>query len=248
MAAAFLIARGLSPAVAAAGAINPDRDQSTSQSRSSNSFSMLPYFFILGGFIGGMALAIDTTAGERERQSLEPLLANPVSRWQILAGKLGATTMFAIVTVLLYILAFGRSRTAHANRKNRHESANRPALCQLHGVRHVAAGGIAGNTANSQVAASAKSYREAQTYVSLLMFVPVIPTLLLTLTPIKAQFWMYCGAADGPAAPIITRLLRGDSVLASEMVLSFACSALAVALLSAITTHIYRSERLAISA
>ena len=48
---------------------------------------MLPYFFILGAFIGGMALAIDTTAGERERQSLEPLFANPVPRWQILDRK-----------------------------------------------------------------------------------------------------------------------------------------------------------------
>src|SRR5579875_1235798 len=49
------------------------RDQSTPQSRAGIMFSMLPYFFIIGIFIGGMALAIDTTAGERERQSLEPL-------------------------------------------------------------------------------------------------------------------------------------------------------------------------------
>ena len=49
--------------------------------------------------MGGMALAIDTTAGERERQSLEPLLANPVPRGQILAGKLGATTAFAVTRI-----------------------------------------------------------------------------------------------------------------------------------------------------
>ncbi len=59
-----------------------DRDQSTAQTRSGTLFAMLPYFFILGAFIGGMALAIDTTAGERERQSLEPLFVNPVSRSQ----------------------------------------------------------------------------------------------------------------------------------------------------------------------
>src|SRR3569623_1283408 len=100
-----LLARGLSPTVLR-GVTVADRDQSTPQSRSGNLFAMLPYFFILGGFIGGMALAIDTTAGERERQSLEPLLANPVPRWQLLAGKLGATTAFAIATVLLSIVAF----------------------------------------------------------------------------------------------------------------------------------------------
>src|SRR3569623_3751059 len=69
-----LLARGLSPSVA-----NPlvvaDRDQSTPQSRSALLFGMLPYFLILSSFMGGMYLAIDTTAGERERQSLDPLFA-----------------------------------------------------------------------------------------------------------------------------------------------------------------------------
>jgi sodium transport system permease protein len=55
-----LLARGLSPSILKAVTI-ADRDQSTPQSRSGNLFAMLPYFFILGGFIGGMALAIDTT-------------------------------------------------------------------------------------------------------------------------------------------------------------------------------------------
>jgi sodium transport system permease protein len=74
-----ILARGLSPSIVRPFVV-ADRDQSTAQTRSGTLFSMLPYFFILGAFIGGMALAIDTTAGERERQSLEPLLVNPVSR------------------------------------------------------------------------------------------------------------------------------------------------------------------------
>src|SRR5215470_2618370 len=89
-----MVARGLSPSVTNAVVV-AERDQSTAQSRASHLFAMLPYFFILGGFIGGMALAIDTTAGERERQSLEPLLVNPVSRAKILVGKLAATSTFA---------------------------------------------------------------------------------------------------------------------------------------------------------
>src|SRR5579863_3860822 len=100
-----LLARGLSPTVMQPVVV-AERDQSTPQARSSLMFGMLPYFFILGAFIGGMALAIDTTAGERERQSLEPLLANPVARAQILIGKLAATTAFAVTTVMLSIVAF----------------------------------------------------------------------------------------------------------------------------------------------
>jgi len=102
-------------------------------------------------------------------------------------------------------------------------------------------------TLQTLVAAFAKSYREAQTYVSLLMFVPVIPTLLLSLVPFKALTWMYTIPLMGQQI-VITRLLRGDYVPASSMVLSFVCTTLAVAVLCAITARIYRSERLAISA
>jgi sodium transport system permease protein len=240
-----LVARGLSPEVTQP-LVFADRDQSTPQSRSSNLFSMLPYFFILGGFIGGMALAIDTTAGERERQSLEPLLANPVPRWQILAGKLGATTAFAITTVLLSILAFAFVGQFMPTEKI--------GMTLQIGARFVASTvfvmlPLAALMATLQtlVAAFAKSYREAQTYVSLLMFVPVIPTLLLSLTPLKALTWMYTVPLMGQQI-VITRLLRGDAVAASSMLLSFLCTTLAVAVLCVIAAQIYRSERLAISA
>jgi sodium transport system permease protein len=97
------------------------------------------------------------------------------------------------------------------------------------------------------VAAFAKSYREAQTYVSLLMFVPVIPTLMLSVMPFKTQFWMYTVPLMGQQV-VITRLLRGDFVPASALGASFVCTALAALIAVAITAKIYRSERLAISA
>ena len=240
-----LLARGLSPSILKAVTI-ADRDQSTPQSRSGNLFSMLPYFFILGGFIGGMALAIDTTAGERERQSLEPLLANPVPRWQLLAGKLSATTAFAITTVLLSILAFAVVGQFLPTEKigMSLELGPRFILCTLFVMLPLAAL-LAG--LQTLVAAFAKSYREAQTYLSLLMFVPVIPTMMLSLTPVKAQTWMYATPLMGQQV-IITRLMRGDFVPDSGLVLSFVCTAVAALLVSAVTVRIYRSERLAISA
>ena len=240
-----LLARGLSPATIKPVAI-ADRDQSTPQSRSSSIFAMLPYFFILGGFIGGMALAIDTTAGERERQSLEPLLANPVARWQLLVGKLSATTAFSITTVLLSILAF--SVVGHFM------PTEKIGMSLEIGARFVVSTlfvmlPLAALLASLQtlVAAFAKSYREAQTYVSLLMFVPVIPTLLLTVLPFKTQFWMYAVPLMGQQVTI-TRLLRGDFVPMSGLAMCFVCTAIAALLVCAVTARIYRSERLAISA
>jgi len=240
-----LLSRGLAPSILRPLSV-AERDQSTPQSRSGNMFAMLPYFFILGGFIGGMALAIDTTAGERERQSLEPLLANPVPRWQILAGKLSATTAFAITTVLLSILAFALVGNFLPTEKigMRLELGPRFVACTMLVMLPLAA---LLATLQTLVAAFAKSYREAQTYLSLLMFVPVIPTMMLSLMPVKAQMWMYATPLMGQQV-IITRLMRGDPVPAQALALSFACTALAALLASMLTTRVYRSERLAISA
>lgn len=240
-----LLARGLSPAIIRPLAI-AERDQSTPQSRSSGLFSMLPYFFILGGFIGGMALAIDTTAGERERQSLEPLLANPVPRWQILAGKLCATTAFAIATVFLSITAFSIVGQLMPTEKigMSLEIGVRFVLCTLFVMLPLAA---LLASLQTLVAAFAKSYREAQTYVSLMMLVPVIPTLILTVLPLKQKLWMYAVPLMGQQMTI-NRLLRGDFVPMAGLVLSFVCTSIAVLVLCAVTVRIYRSERLAISA
>ena len=240
-----LLARGLSPSILKPVAVAV-RDQSTPQSRAGLLFSMLPYFFIIGGFIGGMALAIDTTAGERERQSLEPLLANPVPRWRILAGKLCATTAFAITTVLLSILAFaivgrhmptekiGMTLTIGSGFVVRTVVVMLPLAALLAGLQTL-------------VAAFAKSYREAQTYVSLLMLVPIVPTLLLSILPFKAQLWMYAVPLLGQQV-VITRLMRGDPVSSAGLGVCFLGTAVAAVVASTITARIYQSERLAISA
>jgi len=240
-----LLSRGLSPTILRGVAI-ADRDQSTPQSRSGNLFAMLPYFFILGGFIGGMALAIDTTAGERERQSLEPLFANPVARWRLLAGKLCATTAFAIATVLLSILAFAVVGQFLPTEKigMTLEIGTRFVLKVLFVMLPLAALLAALQTL---VSAFAKSYREAQTYLSLLVFVPVIPTMLLTLLPVKVQTWMYALPLMSQQI-VITRLLRGELVTGTGLALCFACTAVAALIVGFVTERIYRSERLAISA
>jgi sodium transport system permease protein len=239
-----LLARGLSP-----GVIRPyvvaDRDQSTAQTRSGTLFAMLPYFFILGAFIGGMALAIDTTAGERERQSLEPLFVNPVSRSQLLVGKLLATSLFALTSVLLGIIAFslvGRflptEKLGMSLEIGFHFGAT-VLLAMLPLVLLIA-------TLQTLAAAFAKSFREAQTYLSLLMFVPAVPTMMLSLFPVKTETWMYAVPLMGQQITI-TRLMRGDDVAPFELGLCFACTAAAALVVYFLTVAIYRGERLAIS-
>ena len=71
-------------------------DLSTPQSRAATFLLMIPMFLLLTIFASTLAISTDSTAGERERGSLEPLLINPVPRWALVAGKLAATVTFAL--------------------------------------------------------------------------------------------------------------------------------------------------------
>jgi sodium transport system permease protein len=101
-------------------------------------------------------------------------------------------------------------------------------------------------TLQTLAAAFAKSFREAQTYLSLLMFVPAVPTMMLSLFPVKTETWMYAVPLMGQQITI-TRLMRGDDVAAFELGICFACTALAALVVYALTVAVYRGERLAIS-
>ena len=239
-----LVARGMSPGTAWPLQV-ARRDQATPQSRAVLMFAMLPYFFVITIFMGGMYLAIDLTAGERERQSLEPLFANPVARWKILCGKLAAICAFSTVSLLITLLAFAVVGQFIPAEKIGMELdlglhfATYVSLLMLPLVLLLAA-------LQSMVAAFAKSYREAQTYISLLMLVPIIPSAVLSFMPIKAQAWMYAVPLLGQNLGIM-QLLRGDGVTGEQLVLCLAGS-LATALLAVLATiQLYRSEKLAIS-
>jgi sodium transport system permease protein len=240
-----LVARGLSPTTAWPLQV-ARRDQATPQSRAVLMFAMLPYFFVITIFMGGMYLAIDLTAGERERQSLEPLFANPVARWKILSGKLAAICAFSTVSLLITLLAFavvGRFIPAEKVGMELDLGLHFAAyvlLLMLPVVLLLAA-------LQSMVAAFAKSYREAQTYLSLLMLVPIIPSLVLAIMPIKAQAWMYATPLLGQSLGIM-QLLRGDGVTAEQLGMCLAGSLAAAVIAVLVTVQLYRSERLAISA
>ena len=239
-----LVARGLSPSAAWPLQV-ARRDQATPQSRAVLMFAMLPYFFVITIFMGGMYLAIDLTAGERERQSLEPLFANPVPRWKILCGKLAAICVFSTASLLITLLAFAVVGQFIPTEKIGMELdlglhfAMNVLLLMLPLVLLLSA-------LQSMVAAFAKSYREAQTYLSLLMLVPIIPSAVLSFMPIKAQAWMYAVPLLGQNLGIM-QLLRGDGVSAEQIGLCLAGSLVAALVAVLATIQLYRSERLAIS-
>jgi sodium transport system permease protein len=240
-----LVARGLAPGTAWPLQV-ARRDQATPQSRAVLMFAMLPYFFVITIFMGGMYLAIDLTAGERERQSLEPLFANPVARWKILIGKLAAICTFSTASLLTTLLAFavvGRFIPTEKIGMELSLGIHFAAFVLLLMLPLVLLMAVL----QSMVAAFAKSYREAQTYLSLLMLVPLIPSALLSFMPVKAQAWMY-------SVPLLSQnlgimqLLRGDEVTGQQILLSLVGTLAAALIAMFATMQLYRSERLAISA
>ncbi|MHB1544934.1 MAG: ABC transporter permease [Gammaproteobacteria bacterium] len=240
-----LFVRGISPLILRP-VVPEDRDLATPQSRSALMFSILPYFFVLTVFLGGMYLAIDTTAGERERQSLEPLLVNPVSRGAILSGKIAATVSFALVSLTLSIIAFsvvGRFLPVEKLDVIL-DLGPRFALFVLLLMLPLA---VLLVTLQTIVSAFAKSYREAQTYLSILMLLPVIPSLLLSVMPLRARTWMYAVPLLGQQLGIMD-LVRGETVSGVEVIACLIGSSVAALLAILLARELYASERLAVSA
>jgi sodium transport system permease protein len=240
-----LVARGLSPTVGTPLVI-ADRDQATPQARGALLFAMLPYFLILTCFIGGMWLAIDSTAGERERQSLEPLLANPVPRGQILLGKLAACATFSFTSLTLGLIAFVCA--AHflpvqqlgmtLNIGPKDVATILPIMIPLVLLIVVT---------QMLVSAFAKTYREAQTYLGLLQLVPIIPSILLAVAPFNPPPWMYAVPLLGQQLAI-TQALRGEVVGQLTLFLCTVTTLAAFVVVFFITQRIYESERLAVNA
>jgi sodium transport system permease protein len=100
-----LAVRGVSPAALEAMQVE-ERDLADPASRAAQLATMLPFFVIMAVMYGALNAALDTTAGERERGSLEPLLMNPASRASIVFGKWGAVAAVGMLIAVLSCLSF----------------------------------------------------------------------------------------------------------------------------------------------
>ena len=238
-----LLARGVDPSVVQA--VSPaTRDVATDEARRGMLLSMiLPYFLLITAFLGGAALVLDATAGERERQSLEPLLATPAGRGAIVSGKIAAACLLGLVSLLLSLLAIKLSAQM-ATGVARQMDVSALSIAKMLFVLLPML--LIGTSLLTLLAASAKSLKEAQSHMSWLMLLPMIPTLVLMVNPVKIQSWQF-------AVPFLAqnqmllRVIRSEPVSASEWGIYLGCS-LGLALLLWVGAALrYRQEKLAIS-
>jgi sodium transport system permease protein len=156
----------------------------------------IPYIIIILCFTGAMYPAMDLTAGEKERGTMETLLCSPVNRLNIVLGKFLMVLTAAITTMVLSLLSMGLSAAL--------------GISFFAGSQVPAAGGSGGGAiplidplglvgvfamvlpvavffAALLLAISlfAKSYKEAQSYVSPLIIVVIMPAVVGMLPGIE---------------------------------------------------------------
>lgn len=240
-----LLARGINPMVAAP--LNTGtRDLATPEAKSGMFMTiLLPMILTIFAFIGGSHLAMDTTAGERERQSLEPLLATPASRGALVSGKMAAAVLLGIVSMLLILLSFKASASlatgATVSLDVSFAAMGKLLLILLPLV-------LIGTALLTCLAAAAKSMKEAQSHIIWLMMLPMLPAYALMAYPIKdTALWQY-------AVPflsqnqLIQKVTRGESAVPEQWAVYLAASLALAALLWLAAVWRYRQEKLAISA
>jgi sodium transport system permease protein len=226
-----LIARGVAPSVATALRIE-DVEVSNAQQRLATQLGILPLLLVIAALTGGMQIAIDATAGERERGSLEPLLLSPVSRQAIATGKWLAASAFscgAVVFSLLLTIAVMRRVPWH-DLGLRFTVSDASLLSILVIVLPAA---VALSAFVLFASTFARSFKEAQSYLGMLMLIPMIPGLIGTVYPLSNRPWLAPVPLLGQYALAADVLGGGRPSLLLQAVASAAALAVALGLVAA---------------
>jgi sodium transport system permease protein len=231
--------RGVSPLLAVPVAVN-EIDIATPTGRAVVVLGFMTYFVLFAVLMGGLYVAIDSTAGERERGSLEALLSLPVARGSLVGGKLLATCAYMCLSLAISLTAFVFVF--------RFVPLERLGMSANLGVRTALAFFAIclpfiplGAALMTFVASFTRSYREAQTYLTTVLLVPTLPIAFASIYSLKTK-------ASLMFIPSLSQHLLMTSVLKDEPVevvdvLASAGSSLAIALvLIALTARHWRRE------
>lgn len=239
-----LMARGVNPAVIEP--INLVRiDVASKQARAQRIMSMIPMFTLMAAFVCGIGVAVDATAGERERKSLEPLLVNPLPRMQLVLGKWLVATLFSIsglclITILNLIVL-----------------DNIP-LAEIGLVLQLGSNEILGilitlapiallvTSMQMFVGMLARSFKEAQGYIGLMNMLPMFPFFMNVFNNQGRELWMTFVPVYGQYM-LLEDVVSGKTPEAWEFVLSAGVIAVFTVVFLLITARLFKRERIIFS-
>ncbi|MBV9826031.1 MAG: ABC transporter permease [Alphaproteobacteria bacterium] len=202
--------------------------------------TMIPPFLIFTLFTGGVHVTLDSTSGERERGSFEPLMMNPVTRAQVLTGKIGASMVFTLMALGVQIFAFwimlhivpreslGLNEPLSALRLGAVASICLPIVVLAAALQLL-------------ISAATRSMKEAQTYLGLLPLVPGLAGMVLALAPVQAQPLLAAIPTFGQTL-LMGQMVRAEAVNWLLVGITAAATLITTGLLLALGFRLYERE------
>jgi sodium transport system permease protein len=231
--------RGVNPLLAVPVAVN-DVDVATPAGRAVVVLGFMTYFVLFAVLMGGLYLAIDSTAGERERGSLEALLSLPVARSSLVGGKILATCAYMCISLALSLMAFVCVfRFVPLERLGM--SANLGVGTALIFFAICLPFVPLGAALMTFVASFTRSYREAQTYLTTVLLVPTLPIAFASIYSLKTRSsLMFIPSLSQHL--LMTSVLKDEPVAALDVWVSAAASLAVALLLMVLTARHWRRE------
>lgn len=240
-----LLARGINPSLTSPIPIEAVDVSPQARGVAGTVLNLLPVIMLTAAFLGGFYMVIDMTAGERERESLEPLLINPIPRWAVVIGKYLTALTFTIIATAIATAAFL-------------VLLGIPFVQEFTDIRIDVSGGAIGTAVlvmtpvvfmavalQMLIASYTRNVKEAQTYTQLLSLAGFMPSLFLSILPIKEQFWMNFVPTIAQLF-LINKVMRGETLPPVDLLIATGIT-LAVGVMALISAiRLYNQERIAL--
>jgi sodium transport system permease protein len=235
------LARGIDPISVLPISVQ-EVDVSTPSGRSVLVLNMMTYLVLLSMLFGGLYLAIDATAGERERGSLEVLLTAPVPREQLIYGKVIAAASYMLISLVLTVTMFSVAMSFVGLEQLGITANLGPAAASLL-VGCCAPLILFGSAYLTIVSAFAKTYREAQTYLQLLITIPTMPLIFAGMLDLQAKTaFMFVPFLSQHL--LMTTVVRAEPILPLHLLVSVGSTILYGLILTYVAGRLYRREAL----
>ena len=164
--------------------------------------SMMSVFALVATFVGGMNVAMDAIAGERERRSLLPLLMNPIESLNVIVGKWLAISFYALCGLVVNLLGFAAVLgIAHVPRPDLLAAVS-------YGLVPLA---LLAAALELLISTYCRNVKEAHTYLSLMVFLPMGLGMFLVFFPQMLRAWWFLLPIAGQQS-LLELSMRGDSI------------------------------------
>jgi sodium transport system permease protein len=204
-----LVLRGVDPSIMTA--VRVERvDISTPDAKKALLLASLPLFLLIGCFLGGTYVAIDLTAGERERGSLEPLLLNPVLPSTFLVAKVATTVVFGLLSMLVSLAAFAVVLPMIPFDELGMDIRLAPRTAAMFVLMFIPTTFVAASL-QVLVGTLSKTPKTAQAAIGFLVLIPMVPAMIVSLFPQQPSIANSVVPFLGESI-LSLRLLRGELV------------------------------------